>query len=88
MKDVAKLIVGMITAVFAISPLYGSHEEQGLHFSHPLISESPSPDTKVRFDYIYENTAGEEKGKQNSLRFEGEYAFSRSLSAEIDVPYR
>ncbi len=26
---------------------------EGLHFSHPLIAESVSPDTKVRLDYAF-----------------------------------
>ncbi len=30
----------------------GSHAE-GLHFSHPLISESPTPADKIRFDFYF-----------------------------------
>ena len=61
--------------------------EQGLHFSHPLIAESPSPDTKVRFDYVFEDESGEEPGKRHSIRVELEYAFRPWLSVEGDFPY-
>ncbi len=64
-----------------------AHEHAPLHFSHPLIAESPSPDTKLRFDYIYRRETGEQKAYRHTLRFEGEYAFRPWLSAEIDVPY-
>ena len=57
---------------------------RGLHFSHPLISESPSPDTKVRLDYLYVDLGD---GAGGTVRVEGEYAFDRVFSIEIDVPY-
>ncbi len=34
-----------------------------LHFSHPLFGESPSPDTKVRADYFFQNESGEATGE-------------------------
>ncbi len=65
-----------------------SHRPEGLFFSHPLIAESPSPDTKVRFDYFYLDIDGnEEKAKKNTINFEAEYAFHRSFSIELGVPY-
>ncbi len=64
-----------------------THGDAPLHFSHPLIAESPSPDTKLRFDYFYANETGEEKAKRHTLRLEGEYAFARWISAEVDAPY-
>lgn len=62
----------------------GGHHGGALHFSHPLVTESPSPDTKVRFDYFLANESGADR---QTLRFEGEYAFSPSLSLELDAPY-
>lgn len=51
-----------------------AHQGQNpLHFSHPLVAESPSPDTKIRVDHMFTNLAGDE-GEQHALRFEGEYA--------------
>lgn len=65
-----------------------SHEHIGLHFSHPLISESPSPDTKIRFDYSFRNISHKsEKAKENELRVELEYALHPSFSLELDIPF-
>ena len=77
-----------------------SHRDQGLHFSHPLITESPSPDTKIRLDYFFLDVNGEvedeelgEQGggpsrfKDNTVNLELEYAFSRNVSIEADIPY-
>ena len=70
----------------AILPPFFHGETPLLHFSHPLISESPTPDTKVRFDYIYLN-ANEDDIKINTILLEAEYAFFRWLSLEVDIPY-
>ena len=64
-----------------------AHEHAPLHFSHPLIAESPSPDTKLRFDYTYQREKGEEKAYRHTLRLVGEYAFRPWVSVEIAVPY-
>ncbi len=59
-----------------------------LHFSHPLIAESPSPDTKLRIDYQFRDIDNHEAdSKEQTLRLEAEYAFHQSMSIEIDVPY-
>ncbi len=55
-----------------------------LSFNHPLIAESPSPDTKLRVDYFFADGDHED---EHTIRLEAEYAFSRSLSVEVDVPY-
>lgn len=62
----------------------GSAHYHGLHFSHPLFSESITPDTKVRF-----NAGGEfeDEGDGYEFEIEGEYAFHRSFSVEVVVPY-
>ncbi len=68
-----------------------SHTKKGLHFSHPLISESPSPDTKIRLDYFFMDIEGEEEQggglKNHTIRLEAEFAFSRNISLEVNVPY-
>ncbi len=69
-----------------------SHSSKGLHFSHPLVSESPSPDTKVRLDYFFlgdikeEHEGEEEIFSEHTIRLEEEYAFNRNVSLEVDVP--
>ena len=57
--------------------------ENSLHFSHPLITESPSPDTKVRLDTFFFDQDGEQT---TTFRLEAEYAFHPSFSIEVDVP--
>ena len=58
--------------------------EHGLHFSHPIFTESVSPDRKVRLDFGRE---WEEEGTGSELEVEAEYAFHRSFSIEVVVPY-
>lgn len=61
------------------------HDHDGLHFSHPLIAESVSPDTKVRLDHQFLDLPD---GDQINVGvFEAEYAFFRSFSIETGLPY-
>lgn len=65
------------------------HDHEGLHFSHPIVSESPSPDTKMRVDYGFTDiTENDEELSQNGARLEAEYALHPSFSIEFEVPYR
>jgi len=57
---------------------------EGLHFSHPLIAESPSPDTKVRLDYFFSH---DNEADEDTIRAELEYAFARWGSIELNLPY-
>ena len=66
-------------------PEQSDHEHEGLHFSHPLFTESISPDTKLRFDYGYQYLKG--KNRQSQLVAGGEYAFNRVFSIEVGLPY-
>src|ERR1051325_4061097 len=63
------------------------HEEEELHFSHPLIVESPSPDTKIRFDYFYRRFRDGLRASEHTPRVEFEYAFRPTFSIEANVPY-
>lgn len=64
------------------------HDEHShIHFSHPIITESPSPDTKVRIDETYSSAPTDGGIDRHTVRFEGEYAFSPGLSIELDVPF-
>lgn len=56
----------------------------GLHFAHPLVTESVSPDRKVRLNYV---RTWEGDANADEVGFEGEWAFDRSLSIEVKVPY-
>jgi len=90
-KTIAFLTTYGTVLVVLASSAWGHEGEQErkapLHFSHPLIAESPTPDTKVRFDYFFEDRAGEKSGTAHGARFEGEYAFNQSFSVELDVPF-
>ncbi|MGH7406371.1 MAG: hypothetical protein ACREJA_10905, partial [Candidatus Methylomirabilales bacterium] len=65
----------------------GPSRHEGLHFSHPLITESVSPDTKLRLDYLWRRLGGAGAEHESTVRLEGEYAFHPSFSIEITVPY-
>lgn len=62
--------------------------QKTLHFVHPLVTGSPSPDTKWRVDYQFRDIDNHEQvSHEHTLRLEAEYALTRSVSVEIDVPY-
>ena len=63
------------------------HDHAHLHFSHPLVTESPSPDTKLRLDYIGAWTSDPIGVRENTFRLEGEFAFNDNLSLAIVTPY-
>ena len=63
------------------------HHHDHLHFSHPLVTESPSPDTKVRLDYIASWIDTDPEVRENIFRVEGEYAFTHWVSLSIVTPY-
>jgi hypothetical protein len=63
------------------------HDHDQLHFSHPLVTESPSPDTKIRLDYIGARTSGPTGVRENTFRLEGEYSFTHSVSLAVVTPF-
>ena len=63
------------------------HDHDHLHFSHPLVTESPTPDTKIRFDYLAVRTTGATDERETDLRLEGEYAFTHAVSLAVVAPY-
>ena len=85
-----------VVAVFIASPVSAQHDHHHegssshtgrFHFSHPLITESPSPDTKVRLDYAHELFDEEVPGTSNAIALEAEYAFVPQFSVEFSLPY-
>ena len=66
------------------------HEEpsethhRGLHFSHPLFTESVTPDTKVRLDF---GRVWEDEENESELEFEAEYGLHRSFSILALIRY-
>jgi hypothetical protein len=62
-----------------------THLHEGLHFTHPLIAESITPDTKLRVDYQWLDFP--DGDTESSTVLEAEYAFHRSFSIELGLPY-
>jgi len=80
-----QVALAVLAACALLAPAARAHAPAApLHFSHPLIAESPSPDTKLRGDAFVGNA---DEGDFTTFRLEGEYAFTPSLSVEVDVPY-
>lgn len=85
----------MLVVALLLIPLAGmnaqeheeGHDHDHLHFSHPLVTESPSPDTKLRLDYIYALTSGTGGVREDIIRIEGEYAFTHGLSLALVTPF-
>jgi hypothetical protein len=86
-KQMRLLSILFITAILATTVQAQHHHDEELHFSHPLITESPSPDTKVRFDYFYRRHRAD-RTSEHSPRVEFEYAFRPTFSVEVNMPYR
>lgn len=69
---------------------HGHDHPSPLHFSHPIFTESPSPDTKLRLDYLFVKAGGhdtEESLRDHTFQVEGEYAFNPSVSVEVKLPF-
>jgi hypothetical protein len=64
---------------------HGDHGHSGLHFTHPMIAESVTPDTKVRIDHQFFDFP--DGTREHSGVLEAEYAFHRSVSLEVGLPY-
>jgi hypothetical protein len=61
-----------------------THAHPGVDFAHPIITESPLPETHLRLDY---NFAGSGDGREHTLTASGEYAFTPNFSVEAALPY-
>jgi len=55
-----------------------------LHFSHPIFTESISPDTKLRLDFAQ---GWGDEANEFEVEFEGEFAFTRAISLQVVAPY-
>ena len=55
-----------------------------LHFTHPIFTESVSPDSKLRADFAQE---WEEEGTAKEVELEGEYTFHHDFSIEVAAPF-
>ncbi len=82
-----KLLLYVIFFQFAPGYLLASDMEENLgrpDLAHPLIAESPTPDTELRFEYI---VVDKRQATEQVLNPEGEFALSSWASIEVDLPY-
>lgn len=63
-----------------------TNKKEQLEFSHPLITESISPDNKIRFTYF--NTKVNDSLSSQTCDLELEYAPVPFFSLHLDVPYQ
>jgi hypothetical protein len=85
----------LLVATFFLLPFAATHAQEHdvdhdhdhLHFSHPMVTESPSPDTKLRLDFIGARTSGPAGLHESTFRLEGEYSFNQSMSLAIVTPF-
>jgi hypothetical protein len=59
--------------------------QENLEFSHPLITESISPDTKIRFTFL--DTKAKDNVLSQTYALELEYSPVPSFSIHLDIPY-
>src|SRR5690348_6962553 len=84
----AQLIALLVSpAVLAAQEHEHDDDHDHLHFSHPLVTESPTPDTKIRLDYVNLWISGIPEFRDHLVRIEGEYAFTHAMSLAIVAPY-
>jgi hypothetical protein len=83
----------LLVATLVLIPYAGMQAQEHdddhdhLHFSHPLVTESPSPDTKLRLDFLGVRASDQGGVDENTFRLEGEYAFNHSVSLAIVTPF-
>lgn len=82
------LVLSMMCARLASAQATHHNHDDEFEFTHPLVTESPSPDTKIRLDFtdLQLGEDGVDAGEQ-SYRLEAEYAFQPWVSIEVNVPY-
>ena len=79
-------IVVFEAAIFTSAIKVAAANDDGIpDLAHPLIAESPTPDTELRFEYIVINSASADEIEVNP---EGELAIMPGVSIEVDVPYK
>jgi len=76
----------VIAQEFVISKsLDDNKKQEHIEFSHPLVTESISPDTKIRTTFLY--TKVNDNMSSQTYDLELEYAPVPSFSLHLDLPY-
>lgn len=80
----ALLLCGLV--VCSIATQVSVADDDGIpDLAHPLVAESPTPDTEFRFEYIITDTGSADELEINP---EGEFSLMPGVSIEVDVPYK
>lgn len=88
------IVITLPAAIFAAQPHTGHEDHDAhadhshadpLHFSHPLVTESPLPENEARLQFSFANLPGDE-GDEFSLTGNVEFALLRWWSIELAVP--
>ncbi len=75
-----------VVAMCALASKVGWADDDGIpDLAHPLVAESPTPDTEFRFEYIVTETSSADELEINP---EGEFAIMPGVSIEVDIPYK
>src|SRR5688500_14816264 len=61
-----------------------AHAHPGVDLSHPIVTESPVPETKARFNYGFADSGDAD---EHEAEVELEYAFTPNFSVEAILPY-
>jgi hypothetical protein len=61
-----------------------AHAHPGVDLTHPIVTESPLPETHLRVDYNFGHAGS---GQAHALTAAAEYAFTPNLSLEAVLPY-
>jgi hypothetical protein len=64
-----------------------AHDGHGLHFSHPILTEVPTPHNVVSFRYAHDRLRDEGNANQDTFELGVEYSPVRWFSFELGVPY-
>jgi hypothetical protein len=81
------ILVALVIPCAVLRSQEHDHDHEHMHFSHPLVTESPSPDTKIRLDYITTRTSDATRERARETRLEGEYSFTPNVSLAVITPY-
>ena len=82
-------LIALLTCPALLAAQEHEHDDDHdhLHFSHPLVTESPTPDTKIRLDYVLLWASDIPDFRDHLVRVEGEYAFADAVSLAVVAPY-
>ena len=81
-------VIACLAVLSGSAAVAGGSTVTTLHFSQPLLTQSPMPETRARVDVATQDEEEDEGTvKESALRVGAEYAFHRTFSIVVDVPF-